>query len=201
FAAMREMSIARKADAQRREEAKHTKQIEKEIEHEKSEQQKERTKQIEAITSGAGRQTKYQLAKNLGDEAAHETPTETPDPQVEMEQSAFKKHESALFWIMVLEACAAGLTFVLMSGLKSLRTYAATEDNRHKLPSELPLGTVVPGQYGDWIVVEENGRHVFAPLPLREKSPNENEKPLPRGVSRQYPSSGEWDNYKNERSH
>src|SRR5262249_46649141 len=161
FAAMREMSIARKADAKRAELAKGT-------EHEKTEREKERTKQIQSIASGAGRQAKYQLAKNLGDEAGQQTPAEKPETQVETEQTTLKKYESPLFWLMMIEACAAGLCFVLMSGLKALRTYAATEDNRHKPPGELPLGTVVPGQYGDWIVIEENGRHVFAPLPSEQ---------------------------------
>jgi hypothetical protein len=121
FSAMREMSVARKADAKREEIAKAAEREKTEREKERTKQAEARTKEVEAIASGAGRQAKYELSKRLGEPASQQAPEASKDAPVETEQIVFKKYESPLFWLMVIEACAAGLTFVLMSGLKALR--------------------------------------------------------------------------------
>src|SRR5215468_701955 len=132
FAAMRELSIAKKLDALQIENQRvHDKeQTQREQSREKAEtdREQERTKQIESITQGAGPKARYEIAKKL--ELGKVTTIENGPVRVDatitnvptFEQSAFKKYESPLFWIMVMEACAAGLCFILMSGLKSLRT-------------------------------------------------------------------------------
>lgn len=134
FAAMREMSLARKADKQRAE-------AQKMVEQAQTEREKEHTKQIESVTTGAGPKARYEIAKKLefdkvntvqnGNLRVDAVITKT-DP-LETEQSAFKKYEQPLFWLMVIEAVVAGLTFVLMSGLKALRGQLAEGDHIHPI--------------------------------------------------------------------
>src|SRR5262245_50347345 len=74
--------------------------------------EKRYSENLKEISKNAGRKGNYELSKRLNEHKKEE---------YETIQQIFKKHESVLFWLMVIEFGAAGLVAVIMLGLHAFR--------------------------------------------------------------------------------
>jgi hypothetical protein len=93
-------------------------------------------------------------------------------PQPSVVQPQMTARSGSQEWVMMGDGRWQEIPRERKVGMAPPLTSAKLED-QNKPPASLPLGTIVPGQFGDFVVIERNGQHVLYPCKLRDdESPN-----------------------------